>query len=482
MFKSSHDLIALLRQLSQDSWLLGLDNQHLAAQAEAQFHALIQSYRDNQPPIVLLAASDPAEFLASFMAACAANCPTFLGNPHWSTPEWQQVCDQVQPRIILGEPVGELARENRQDTGQKPQAKEKIKAPIPGQIMIPTGGSSGQVRFAIHTWQTLTASVRGFQQYFEADVINSCCTLPLYHVSGLMQLMRSLLTGGKLAIVPFKQLDFQRPEFDPADFFISLVPTQLQRLLQNPEAIVWLSQFRTVLLGGAPAWDDLLAIARQNKIRLAPTYGMTETASQVATLKPHDFLAGKLGCGQALPHAKIWIVDPQSRPVETGHLGAIVIQSAAMAAGYYGKSGNEAQEFQAQGFQTDDLGYLDTEGYLHIVGRASRKIITGGENVFPDEVEAVIRATGLVADVCVVGLPDRHWGEVVTAVYVSGAASDASGSFAPNSSPPYLSQLQQAIAPSLSKFKQPKRWIAVEKLPRNPQGKINYDWLRALGD
>lgn len=492
MFKSSSDFIAHLKQLSKDSWLLGPDNQRLAAQAKEQFHALIQSYRDNQPPIVLLATSDSAEFLAGFVAACAANCPTFLGNPHWSAPEWQQVCDQVQPDIILGKLAGELEREHGQYPGHKLQAKEKLKAPTPGQIMIPTGGSSGQVRFAIHTWQTLTASVRGFQQYFETDVINSCCTLPLYHVSGLMQLMRSLLTGGKLAIVPLKQLDFQRPEFDPADFFISLVPTQLQRLLQNPEAIVWLSQFRTVLLGGAPAWDDLLATVRQHQIRLAPTYGMTETASQVATLKPQDFLAGKLGCGQALPHAKIWIVDSQSQPVEPGHLGAIVIQSAAVAAGYYGELGGEAQEFQAQRFQTDDLGYLDTEGYLHIVGRASRKIITGGENVFPDEVEAVIRATGLVADVCVVGLPDRHWGEVVTAVYVSENASDSSSSSAlnsshpnlahPNLAHPHLAQLQQAIAPSLSKFKQPKRWIAVEKLPRNPQGKINYGWLKALGD
>ncbi|MBW4657545.1 MAG: 2-succinylbenzoate--CoA ligase [Drouetiella hepatica Uher 2000/2452] len=447
--------IALLRQRSRDSWLIGLDCHSLTKRAEDQLQTLMQE-GDRKPPTVLLAEPDPADFVAGFIAACAAQCPIFLGNPHWVEAEWQQVFEQIQPDVILGE-VKEF---------QGVRSK-KGKLPEPGWIMIPTGGSSGQVRFAVHTWQTLTASVMGFQQHFESDTINSCCTLPLYHVSGLMQMLRSLLTGGKLAIVPFKQLDFkQPPEFDPTDFFISLVPTQLQRLLQDPEAIAWLSQFRTVLLGGAPAWDDLLAAARRHQIQLAPTYGMTETASQVATLKPVDFLAGKTGSGRALPHAKIQIVDPQNQPMERGQVGAIAIQSASLALGYYGNWGALPQTT----FQTDDVGYLDAEGYLHIVGRASRKIITGGENVFPDEVEAAIRATGLVADVCVVGLPDRQWGEGVTAVYV------------PCHPEVEVAQIQGAIASRLSRFKQPKRWVIVEALPRNAQGKISYESVKTLGD
>jgi len=319
--------IALLHQRSYDSWLLGLDCQRLTKRAESQFQNLMQgSDRARKPLTVLVAEPDPADFLAGFLAACAADCPVFLGNPYWAEAEWQQVFEQIQPDVIWGR------EEKLRGEGQKTKA---LGCPAAGWIMIPTGGSSGRVRFAVHTWQTLTASVIGFQQYFEFDTIHSCCTLPLFHVSGLMQAMRSLLTGGKLAIVPFKQLvSHGLPEFDPTDFFISLVPTQLHRLLQNAEAIVWLSQFRTVLLGGAPAWDDLLALARQHQIPLAPTYGMTETASQVATLKPRDFLAGKPGCGRALPHAEIQIVDPQHQPLAQGQVGAIVIQSAALALGY----------------------------------------------------------------------------------------------------------------------------------------------------
>ena len=112
-----------------------------------------------------------------------------------------------------------------------------------------------------------------------------------------MQFMRSFTTGGKLVITSSKKLEAsQLPNINPADFFISLVPTQLQKLLQNPELTQWLSKFSTVLLGGAPPWDELLEKARYHQIRLAPTYGMTETASQIATLKPDEFLKGLLVC------------------------------------------------------------------------------------------------------------------------------------------------------------------------------------------
>jgi O-succinylbenzoic acid--CoA ligase len=113
------------------------------------------------------------------------------------------------------------------------------------------------------------------------------------------------------------------------------------------------------------------------------------------------------------------------------------------------------------------LGYFDDLGELHLVGRSSSKIITGGENVFPAEVEAGIRATQLVSDVCVIGIPDRDWGEAVTAAYVL-ANPDIS-----------LSQLQQATSDRLTHFKRPKQWIAFDSLPRNAQGKLNLAQIRA---
>ncbi|PSB08837.1 2-succinylbenzoate-CoA ligase, partial [filamentous cyanobacterium CCP2] len=317
----------------------------------------------------------------------------------------------------------------------------------------------GKLRFATHTWETLAASVKGFCAYFEVDRVNSCCILPLYHVSGLMQFLRSFLTGGQFALPG--TLNDLPIGFDPADFFLSLVPTQLQRLLHDPVAGDWLTQFQTVLLGGAPAWQELLEQARQRSIRLAPTYGMTETASQVVTLKPEDFLQGRSGCGRVLPHAQIQIQDAAGQALNVNEVGTVAIRAASLALGYY------PDRFAGSWFQTDDLGYFDLQESLQIVGRKSQKIITGGENVFPQEVEAAIRATGLVKDVYVLGLPDADWGEVVTAVFVPIAQPD-------------LTALRTALEPHLTPFKRPKRWITLEKLPRNAQGKVDREQLKRL--
>ncbi|HEY9297532.1 MAG TPA: AMP-binding protein, partial [Phormidium sp.] len=239
------------------------------------------------------------------------------------------------------------------------------------------------------------------------------------------------------------------------------VPTQLQRLLQKPDLTNWLSRFQTVLLGGAPAWLELLETSRNYGIRLAPTYGMTETASQIATLKPEAFLAGNNSCGQILPHAKVIIKGGNGEILGTKQTGMISIQADSLALGYYPELCIQKGEFQL-----DDLGYIDENGNLKIIGRNSNKIITGGENVFPNEVEAAIIATQMVNDVCVIGLPDPQWGEIVTAIYV------------PKSSNITIDKLKTAIEDKLSKFKHPKSWIPVASLPRNAQGKINRQLLQ----
>jgi O-succinylbenzoic acid--CoA ligase len=308
------------------------------------------------------------------------------------------------------------------------------------------------------------ASVQGFRQYFRVEQVNAFCVLPLYHVSGLMQFMRSFTSGGRLVLQSFKALEAAAgSDVDPVDFFLSLVPTQLQRLLET-NATAWLYRCQTVLLGGSPAWPQLLAAARAHGIRLAPTYGMTETASQIVTLKPETFLAGNSSCGQLLPHAQVTICSPTGEILGANQTGAITIRSQSLALGYYAILRPTLWAGQWLG---DDLGFLDAQGYLTVVGRRSNKIITGGENVFPAEVEAILRATNLVKDVCVIGVPDQDWGEVVTAVYVPDE-------------PLSLEVLQAALEDHLSKFKRPKYWISVPELPRNPQGKINREQLQQM--
>jgi O-succinylbenzoic acid--CoA ligase len=450
--------LTYLKQRAGDDWLVGFDSHEFVYLTEQLLLELTPLLLGETPPKILLAYREPLQFLAGFIAATTVGCPVFLCNPNWVKAEWQQVFDLVQPDLIWGQE----AIANKQ---QKNSLIENPKSKIQNPIMIPTGGSSGQIRFAIHTWETLMASVQGFRQYFGVSAVNSFCVLPLYHVSGLMQFMRSLTTCGRLVIMPFKSLNIQKPGFsshiDPKEFFISLVPTQLQRLLhQNP---TWLSRFHTVLLGGAPAWLELLETARHHRIRLAPTYGMTETASQIVTLNPVDFLKGTNNCGQVLPHAKVTIRNSNGEILDTNKTGIITIQADSLALGYYPDLFNETQHFQV-----DDLGFFDDQGFLNVVGRNSNKIITGGENVFPDEIEAAIRATQLVTDVCALGLPDTQWGQVVTAVYVP---------IHPEIS---IATLQTALEDKLSSFKQPKYWIPLESLPRNLQGKLNREQLQEI--
>jgi o-succinylbenzoate---CoA ligase len=436
-------ILEQFQQCFNEDWLIGdrscLFNSTFEAANEQIRNISSQERRLN----ILVCDRDPIKFIASFLAAVFSNNNIFLGSPDWKKQEWKQVFNLVRPDLILGDEKGAIDY-------QLPTSDRLLPSSSCQQlIMIPTGGSSGTIRFTMHTWKTLTASVKGFQQYFDLQTIDSFCILPLYHVSGLMQFMRSFLTSGKLVILPYKSLKKGEriEEINLQDFFISLVPTQLQFLLQTDPN--WLSSFQAVLLGGAPAWRSLLDDARKHQIRLSPTYGMTETASQVVTLKPDDFLAGNNSSGRVLPHSAIEIDDSEGK-----REGIITIKSDSLCLGYYPHFFENEEVFI-----TDDFGFFDNTGYLHIVGRNSQKIITGGEKIFPAEVEAVILATGLVSDVCVIGLPDSQWGQVVVAVYVSERVD--------------ISSIEQKLEQQLSNYKKPKYWIQVTELPRNSQGKID---------
>ncbi|MBE7384221.1 MAG: AMP-binding protein [Leptolyngbya sp. SIO1E4] len=464
-------LSAILQQRWEQTWLVGIGAERFWPQLR-QFQAQLQT---QQPQSVVLAEPDPVRFLAAFLAACQQPCQVWLANPHWGLEEWQQVVTQCHPDWVIGRvpptvaarwrnrPVETPARAGYVGSLPSPPTGNSRSSAPPSEpsILIPTGGSSGALRFAAHTWTTLTASVQGFQQHFHCPTVNAYCVLPLFHVSGLMQALRCLLSGGVLICQPFQALlqeGMIAPVPDPA--FLSLVPTQLQRLLKcDRDFTPWLQSFTAILLGGAPPWPSLLHTARQLLLPLAPTYGMTETASQVATLHPHEFLVGNRSSGRTLPHASITIRDTAGQPLPPGQTGLIAIEAASLAQAY-------SQTPVSVPLQTGDLGYLDAAGYLYVLGRQTTLILTGGEKVLPEEVEAAILATGMVQDAAVVGIPDDDWGETVVAVVVSEAPVEGGD------------RLRQTLKPRLSPYKIPKRWLQRPSLPRNAQGKLNRADLR----
>jgi len=359
---------------------------------------------------------DPNQFLVKFWSAIASNHHIFLSPSH--APETHPF---------------------------PPSPKIPIQT-----INIPTSGTTEHPKFATHTLTTLTHSVQATQHHLQTQRINSLCVLPLHHVSGLMQHLRSHLTGGQLILWDWKDLENGHfPDVPLETFYLSLVPTQLQRLIHRPE----LQRFKAILLGGAPPWNSLLQKARTQNLPIALTYGMTETASQIATLTPEEFRSGSNSVGKPLPHVTIEIRDDLGTLCEPGKIGNLWITAQSRMLGYFPHIDTDST------FRPDDLGYFDPSGHLHIVGRNSDKIITGGENVYPSEIEAVIRRVVPIQDLCVIGVDDEIWGQKIVAVYVCDSLLDI--------------KLDLNLDRSLPKFKYPKHWIRVEAIPRNNQGKID---------
>jgi O-succinylbenzoic acid--CoA ligase len=395
---------------------------------------------------VVVAEREPARFMARFGEAVAARGPVFLADPNWGEVERAQF-----QAIIAQTPLPESTEAELQAAGGQPAIQDR------GWLCIPTGGSSGNLRLARHDSATLAAAVRGFCTHFGVSQVNAVGLLPLHHVSGLMAWMRTVMTGGTYLPWSWKAVEAgERPALPlgKGDWFLSLVPTQLQRLLGNAEAEDWLRGFRAVFVGGGPAWPELIEASARARLPLAFAYGMTESAAMVTALRPEEFLAGGRGCGKVLAHAQLdWADDD----------GRIVLGGASLFRGYW------PETRVGESWATEDLGRFDSQGSLHVLGRRDALIISGGEKVDPAEVEAALRLTGLFSDVVVVGEADTVWGEVVVACYPA-----CDGAMAAE---PELGQL--------AVYKRPKRYVAVPDWPRNAQGKVNRarlrSWLDAAG-
>ncbi len=243
-------------------------------------------------------------------------------------------------------------------------------------------------------------------------------SLALNHMGGLAPIYRSALYGTTVVL---------REGFDPggvADDIdrydatgVSLVPTMLQRALDSRGTLS--DSLRVVLLGGAPAPDELIKRCRDYSIPVYPTYGMTEAASQIATATP-DQANDRLGTvGRPLFGTDVTVVD-EGGPVEPGETGEFVVSGPTITPGYYGDPDANEDAFGEHGLHTGDCGRVDENGYLYVLNRIDDRIITGGENVEPGEVADVFRRHEDVVDVAVVGLEDEVWGERVSALIAVG--------------------------------------------------------------
>lgn len=385
---------------------------------------------------VLIAEENPPIFAGAFLAAAELEVPIFLGNANWGDWEWLQLQDQISPALIFGySPLKAYKRQYYALFGYQ------------NYIMIPTGGTSGSVRFAIHHFNDLEDAARGLQKFLKVEKINSYCVLPLYHVSGLMQLVRAYVTDGYIC---FGNLKKETDRFFKGGC-ISLVPTQLKRLLADEAHIDWLKTFDRIFLGGGAPGAALLETARRAKLPLTITYGMTESAGMVAASTPKDFLKGSDSVGKPLPHAQIRINSE----------GIIEIESRA---NFYGYFPHHVEKHNI--LVTEDLGEFDSEGRLKILGRRDRLIKTGGEKVDPREVEVAIASSEMVKESLVVGVPDDVWGQRLVAFCIGDSEIEE--------------DLRMYLFDVLVNFKMPKKFIFVQELPNDAKGKIDWNKVKDL--
>ncbi|MDZ4767628.1 MAG: o-succinylbenzoate--CoA ligase [Chloroflexota bacterium] len=327
-----------------------------------------------------------------------------------------------------------------------------------------TSGTTGRPKGAQLTFGNFHASALASRQRIGTTARDRwLLSLPLYHVGGLAMLVRACIDRSALVLMtPTRDTDdIARAVAQERVTLVSLVPTQLYRLLES--GFTAPPSLRLMLLGGAAAPVDLLRRCCEAGLPIAVTYGMTEAASQVTTMLPDEVCRKPGSVGVALMGTALRIMDAHDQAVEPGTIGTIRVAGDTVMRGYLGAEAIDGW------LDTGDLGYLDADGDLWLVQRRTDLIVSGGENVYPSEVEAALRSHPDVLDACVVGLPDPEWGQRVAALIVRRDDSTLDAAT--------LIAFSRQI---LAGYKQPRVIAFASELPLTASGKVRRADVSAL--
>ena len=379
-------------------------------------------------------------------------------------------------RLIEMESQYETWRDSQSDvdTGHQP-------APEDAAMQLYTSGTTGRPKGAVLPTRGFFG-LRGASEDSQAewskwsDTDVSLVAMPCFHIGGSGWGISGLYYGATGVVMA---------EFDPTrvlDYFVAhgvtklfMVPAAMQIVLRQPNVReVDYSQLKYILYGASPIPLDLLREAVEVfGCGFVQMYGMTETTGTIVALPPEDHtLEGNprmRSAGKALPGVEVAILGPDGERLPPGEVGEIASRSVANMSGYWNLPDATRATLGEDGWlRTGDAGYMDADGYVYIHDRVKDMIISGGENIYPAEVESAIYGHPAVADVAVIGVPDETWGEAVKAMVVLKEGADADSA-----------QIISHARTRIAGYKCPKSVEFIPALPRNPSGKILRRELRA---
>lgn len=429
--------------------------------------------------VVALKLSNRIEFVLLLFAAWRLGATVTPVNPSLTAVEVARQLENSGARLLVIEDdaTDEVWRGGAllavSDLYVVPEGKDWAPRPDPDELalLIYTSGTTGVPKGVMLDHANLDAMTQMGLHALKLGRTDRCLLiLPLFHVNGIVvSVLTPLLAHASVAIAGrfnphsfFEIVERERPTY------FSAVPTiygMLAQLPQQPE-LDW-SSLRFGVCGAAPAAPDVLTgFEERYGFPVVEAYGLSE-ATCGSTFNPLDGPRRPGTVGIALPGQDVRIVDATGVELPVGGVGEVIVRGHNVMRGYLGLPEETARVIVDGWLHTGDLGRLDEDGYLTLVGRSKDMIIRGGENIYPKEIEDVLAADPSVAEVAVVGVPDRTWGERVVAFVQppDGGSVDAAS-------------LRARCVESLSGFKRPTETVVLDALPKNALGKIDKLALR----
>jgi acyl-CoA synthetase (AMP-forming)/AMP-acid ligase II len=422
---------------------------------------------------------DYIELLFALDKAGAVACPV---NWRLTPPEVARVVGDAEPKALV---VSEDLRQNadqvsvrvlgygeltRVKGGDDPRRDDEDR--VTWQLY--TSGTTGVPKGAMLTNRNLFAvlgglpmEIKGFDEYGRSLV-----AMPLYHIGGCGWALGAM-TAGCTAVIT--------RDFIPQDILKVIVEQKVNTAFLVPAALLFLtslpqsqgadySSLKNIAYGASPITPELLKRSIQTfGCRFTQVYGLTETTGAVTYLQQEDHVGERfLSCGRSGFGHELKVVGPDDKEMPYGEVGEIVYRGPGTMSGYWRKEGETHEAIRDGWFHTGDAGTMDADGFIYIKDRIKDMIISGGENIYPAEVEAVLAGHPNVADVAVIGVPDDTWGETVKAVVIRKPGTELSAD-----------ELIEWSKDKLAGFKRPHSVDFVEVIPRNPSGKVLKKDLRA---